>query len=81
MSPGQWNFHTYKDNADEWRWQLVAANGKIVADSGEGYSRLSEVREAAQRVRTTPAQPRLTSRLKPSGPDSRPQMMRRPCDG
>ncbi len=30
-------FNIYKDKADEWRWRLVATNGKIVADSGEGY--------------------------------------------
>lgn len=30
-------FELYQDNADEWRWRLVASNGKIIADSGEGY--------------------------------------------
>ncbi len=29
--------HIYRDQAGEWRWNLVAANGKIVADSAEGY--------------------------------------------
>lgn len=28
----------YKDNKDEWRWRLKASNGRIIADSGEGYS-------------------------------------------
>lgn len=23
----------------EWRWRLISKNGKIVADSGEGYKR------------------------------------------
>ena len=27
----------YLDKADEWRWRLVAGNGKVVADSSEGY--------------------------------------------
>jgi uncharacterized protein YegP (UPF0339 family) len=27
----------YKDAKGEWRWRLVAANGRIIADSGEGY--------------------------------------------
>lgn len=31
-------FHIYKDHKDEWRWRLKSANGKIIADSGEGYS-------------------------------------------
>lgn len=46
-----WLFHTYKDSSDEWRWHLKASNGKIVADSGEGYSSLQAVRDAAQRVK------------------------------
>ncbi|MFW5965229.1 MAG: HVO_2922 family protein [Halodesulfurarchaeum sp.] len=31
-------FELYEDSAGEWRWRLVAANGQIVADGGEGYS-------------------------------------------
>jgi len=27
----------YEDTAHEWRWRAVAANGKTVADSAEGY--------------------------------------------
>ena len=30
-------FHVYKDKAGEWRWSLKAANGRVIADSGEGY--------------------------------------------
>jgi uncharacterized protein YegP (UPF0339 family) len=47
-----YNFHTYKDAADEWRWQLISTNSRIVADSGEGDSSLSAVREAAQRIKS-----------------------------
>lgn len=32
-------FEVYQDNKDEWRWRYVASNGRIIADSGEGYSR------------------------------------------
>lgn len=46
-----YNFHTYQDKAKRWRWQLVAENGRIVADSGQGYEELSAVREAAQRIK------------------------------
>lgn len=28
----------YEDSGGEWRWQLQAANHRVVADSGEGYS-------------------------------------------
>lgn len=27
----------YKDNKLQWRWRIVASNGRIVADSAEGY--------------------------------------------
>lgn len=30
-------FEIYQDKKSEFRWRLVAANNKIVADSGEGY--------------------------------------------
>jgi uncharacterized protein YegP (UPF0339 family) len=30
-------FHLYKDSKGEWRWKLLAANNKIIADSAEGY--------------------------------------------
>ncbi len=30
-------FLLYKDDAREFRWRFKASNGKIIADSGEGY--------------------------------------------
>lgn len=35
-------FQVYKA-ADGWRWRLVASNGRIVADSGEAYTRRAGV--------------------------------------
>ncbi len=29
----------YRDGIGEWRWRATARNGKIVADSAEGYER------------------------------------------
>jgi len=34
-------FEMYKDTAGEYRWRLRAPNGKIIADSGEGYEQKS----------------------------------------
>jgi uncharacterized protein YegP (UPF0339 family) len=31
-------FEVYVDTANQWRWRVRAANGRIIADSGEGYS-------------------------------------------
>jgi uncharacterized protein YegP (UPF0339 family) len=33
-----YKFEVYKDKGGEYRWRLVAPNGRSIADSGEGYS-------------------------------------------
>jgi len=30
-------YYMYRDANDQWRWTLYAANGKKIANSGEGY--------------------------------------------
>jgi uncharacterized protein len=30
-------FEVYQDKAGQWRWRLLASNGKSIAESGEGY--------------------------------------------
>lgn len=30
-------YYVYRDVRNEWRWRLVATNGRIIANSGEGY--------------------------------------------
>lgn len=40
----------YKDAQGEYRWTARAGNGEIVADSGEGYTRLGDAVRAAQGV-------------------------------
>ena len=32
-------FVFYRDKAKLWRWRCEAANGNVIADSGEGYKR------------------------------------------
>jgi uncharacterized protein YegP (UPF0339 family) len=49
--------HIYKDRKKEWRWSLIAKNGRILADSAEGYKRLRDCRSIAKRIfpwHTTP---------------------------
>jgi uncharacterized protein YegP (UPF0339 family) len=38
IMPAQPRFELFNDTAGEWRWRLVATNGEIIADSGEGYT-------------------------------------------
>ena len=44
-------YETYQDEAGEWRWRLVEANGRIVAESGEGYDSKSNVERALDNVK------------------------------
>jgi uncharacterized protein YegP (UPF0339 family) len=32
----------YRDKRKQWRWQAIARNGRVVADSAEGYRRLAD---------------------------------------
>lgn len=41
----------YKDRKGEWRWRFVAPNGRIVADSGEGYKRKGNAIRAFEGIR------------------------------
>ena len=41
-------YRIYQDAGVEWRWRLVAANGRIVADSAEGYTREADAVRAAE---------------------------------
>lgn len=40
----------FVDKAALWRWRLRAANGKIIADSGEGYASRNNVKRAVENV-------------------------------
>ena len=44
-------FELYVDKADEWRWRLRHRNGNIMADSGEGYVRKTDAKNAIETVR------------------------------
>ena len=41
----------YRDAKREWRWNIRASNGKIVADSGEGYKRLDSLLKGLRRAK------------------------------
>ena len=41
----------YRDHKGEWRWRLVAANGRIIADSGEGYSNEADCLDGIRSVK------------------------------
>ena len=45
-------FEIYRDNRNEWRWRLKAANGRKIASSGEGYVNRSDCRHAVDLVKS-----------------------------
>lgn len=48
-------FEVFRDNAGEWRWRLVAGNGNIIADSGEGYQSKQGVQRGIDSVKRSAA--------------------------
>ena len=43
-------YYMYKDARGEWRWRLKATNGRIIADSGEGYKNEKDCLDAIKLV-------------------------------
>lgn len=39
----------YKDSARKWRWRMKRC-GRILADSGEGYTRLTDLQRAMTHI-------------------------------
>jgi uncharacterized protein YegP (UPF0339 family) len=52
-------FHVYKDRRNEYRWRLIAANGKILADSAEGYTTKQSCKDGIELVKGTTNAPVL----------------------
>lgn len=50
LEAGTPHFELFEDKGGEWRWRMIASNGRIVADSGEGYSSKSGARSAIKNV-------------------------------
>ena len=49
------SFLVFKDVKDKWRWRLVAADGRVIAESGESYRLRKECLEAIALVKSSPA--------------------------
>jgi uncharacterized protein len=44
-------FYIYQDDRGECRWRLRAGNGRIVADSGEGYTKKDKCEHSIELVK------------------------------
>lgn len=49
--PASPTFEVFHDSANEWRWRLIASNGNIIADSGEGYRSKQGVKRGIESVK------------------------------
>lgn len=55
-------FEVYRDKLGGWRWRLRTINGRIIADSGESYTRERDAWRAISTViATVEALPSLTA--------------------
>jgi len=50
-------YYVYRDANGQWRWYLKSANGRKLADSGEGYHNRQDCLTAIQLVSTTGGSP------------------------
>lgn len=51
------HYQVYQDTANHWRWRLVAANHRIIADSAESYWNQSDCLSAIQLVKGSASAP------------------------
>lgn len=45
-------FEIFVDRAGEWRWRLRHQNGRVIADSGEGYTTRENCLNGIESVKT-----------------------------
>ena len=50
-------YYIYRDQSGYWRWRLVAANNRIIANSGEGYHNKSDCLHAINLVKSSGSAP------------------------
>lgn len=50
ITTSKMKFIIYKDRKGQFRWRLVARNKKIIANSGEGFTRRQSVQKSIVRL-------------------------------
>jgi uncharacterized protein YegP (UPF0339 family) len=50
-------YHVYKDAVSQYRWYLLAANNRKIANSGEGYNNRSDCIAAINLVKGSGSAP------------------------
>jgi uncharacterized protein YegP (UPF0339 family) len=52
-STSEYHFQVFQDAGGLWRWRIKAINGRVVADSAEGYATKSNAHRAADDLNNT----------------------------
>jgi uncharacterized protein YegP (UPF0339 family) len=50
-------YHVYRDAYSQWRWYLLAANNRKIANSGEGYHNKQDCLNAISLVKGSASTP------------------------
>src|SRR5262249_7027394 len=58
-SGGKLKFEIYQDAGKEYRWRLKAANGAILATSGQGYKAKADCKHGVERIKEDVASGKL----------------------
>lgn len=59
----QYRAEIFEDESGEWRWRLISSNGRIIADSSEGYKNKSECYERLYEVTSIGSDKLITEEL------------------
>lgn len=57
MNTANTTFYIYKDQIGHWRWYLVSANNRKIANSGEGYFNKQDCLSAINLVKGSHSSP------------------------
>ena len=52
-------FEIYRDSRQEFRWRLKAANGQVIATSGQGYKAKADCRHGVELVQKEASQAKV----------------------
>ncbi len=56
-------FELYKDNTGEYRWRFISSNGRIIADSGQGYKNKSDCQNGIDLIKGEASAARVEENL------------------
>ncbi len=56
-------FELYKDDSGDYRWRFISSNGRIIADSGQGYKNKADCRSGIDLIKGEASAARVEENL------------------